>query len=403
MSSIFEGIRVIDFTSNLAGPGSTAILADFGADVIKIERPVAGDDIRGISPRIEGQAIFGTWSNRGKKSVTLALDDPESQAILRNMIQEADLVVESYKPGTMAKFGLDYESVIQYRPDIIYCSVSACGQTGPYRNKPGFDVIAQGMSGLMDLTGEPDAPPTRLGVPVGDYVGALNAFGGMVSALFHRERTGEGQYIDISLLDGLVAMNSTLEGAANMETHPTRSGNHYLNMAPYGVYNGKNGQSVIISAYTGSMWEKFCTAMGKPECLTDPLLSSNAERTKNIRHLVGIVESWLKEFDDISQAVAILEQAGVACCKIRTTDEVVADRALWERGTLVEVETAPSFQKTKTIKMRGPWIKLSKTPAVPKRSCDLGEHNQEILTRYGVTAEEVEALQAKWATKFKKQ
>ncbi|MCI8477906.1 MAG: CoA transferase [Oscillospiraceae bacterium] len=403
MSSIFDGIRVIDFTNNLAGPGATAMLADFGAEVIKIERPVAGDDIRGISPRLEGQAIFGLWSNRGKKSITLALDDPRSKEILYKMIKDADIVAESFKPGQMKKFGLDYESIQAIQPKIIYLSVSACGQTGAYAKKPGFDIIAQAMSGQMDLTGNRNGPPTRLGVPIGDYVGAFNAAFSMAAALYHRDRTGEGQHIDLSLLDGMVSMNSTLEGAANLDTHPTRSGNHYLNMAPYGVYQGKDGQSCVISAYTGGAWVKLCNLMGKPELIEDPRTASNVSRTKNIDYLVEQVESWLKTFDDIGGAIQVMESVGIACCKIKNTDEVVADQNLWERGTIVEVETPPSFQEHRTVKRRGTWIHMSKTPAVQKRAPDLGEDNYHYLTQYGLTKEEIDSMQAQWAEKFKKQ
>ncbi|WP_425805153.1 CaiB/BaiF CoA transferase family protein [Desulfitobacterium sp. Sab5] len=403
METIFSGVKVIDFTSNLAGPGATALLADFGAEVIKVERPVAGDDIRGIAPRIEGQAIFSTFTNRGKKSVTLALDDPDSIKILRMMIADADVIIESFKPGAMKKFGLDYDSVIQTKPDIIYCSISACGQTGANSKKPGFDIIAQGMSGLMDLTGDPSGPPTKSGSTVGDYIGGINAFGAIASALYYRLRKGEGQYIDIALLDGLVAINSSIEGAATLGMDPHRIGNHHTNMAPYGVFNGKNGQSVIIAAYTGSMWPKLCQVMGRPDCIEDPDLSSNASRVANLEKLIRTIELWLGTFDDINDAASLLATAGVACCKTRTTKEVVNDPALWERGTLVEVELPPSFKKYSTVKRRGPWIKFSKTPAKISRSCDLGEHNYEVLGKYGLSNRDIDELQNRWNDKFKKQ
>lgn len=399
MSKIFEGIKVLDFTSNLAGPGSTALFADFGAEVIKIEKPIVGDDIRGISPRIEGQAIFGMWSNRGKKSVVIALDDAEGQAMLKEIIKDADVMVESFKPGTMDKFGLDYKNVIKINPEIVYCSISACGQTGVYRKEPGFDIIAQGMSGIMDLTGPADGAPVKSGTTIGDYVGALSAYGAMVTALFHKMKTGEGQYIDISLLDGLVAINSTIEAAANLNTHPTRTGNHYINMAPYGVYNGKNGQSIILAAYNGTMWPRLCNVIGRPDMIDSEAFGTNVARLKNINNLVEIIETWLCQFDDISEAVKILKDAKIACCKIKTTDEVVNDPALYERGTIIEVETAPSFKEHKTIKTRGPWMKLSKTPAQPHRSCDLGEHTYEILERYGFEKDKIEELEQKWSAK----
>ncbi len=404
MANIFEGVRVLDFTSNLAGPGSTALLADFGAEVIKVERPIAGDDIRGVSPRMEGQALFHHFSNRGKKSIVLALDDPRSKELLYKMIQDTDIIAESYKPGQMKKFGLDYESVVQIKPDIIYMSVSACGQTGGYSKKPGYDVIAQGMSGIMDLNGDPSGPPARMGVPVGDYVGALNAAFAMAAALYHKMRTGEGQHLDISLLDGMVGINSMMEGALNLGTKPSRTGNHYANMAPYGVYNGNNGQSCVISAYSPKGWNSLCAVMGRPDFANDPLVADNTARTKNIKYLVENVEAWLKQYDDINEPIAMMEAAGIACCKIKSTSEVSKDDVLWERGTLVEVETPPSFKENKTVKRRGPWIKMSKTPALVKRAPDLGEDSVFYLTQYGLSEQEVLDLEQSFvdAAKAKK-
>lgn len=388
MANIFDGIRVLDFTSNLAGPGSTAMLADFGAEVIKVERPVVGDDIRSIAPRLDGEALFHHFSNRGKKSIVLALDDPKSIELLYKMIKDADVIAESYKPGQMKKFGLDYETVSKINPSIIYLSMSACGQTGGYSKKPGYDIIAQAMSGMMDLNGDPSGPPARMGVPIGDYVGAFNAAFAMAAALFYRARTGEGQHIDISLLEGMASMNSTMEGCLNLGTKPTRSGNHYANMAPYGVYNGKDGQSCVISAYAPKGWNSLCTVMGRPDFATDPLVADNVARTKNIGYLVENIENWLKTFDDISDAIKLMEDVGIACCKIKSTEEVSKDEVLWERGAFVEVPTPPSYEH-KTVKRRGPWIKMSKTPAAVLRAPDLGEDNVYYLTQYGLTEQEV--------------
>ncbi|WP_326975026.1 CaiB/BaiF CoA transferase family protein [Caproicibacter sp. BJN0012] len=403
MAGIFEGVKILDFTNNVAGPCGTAMFADLGANVLKVERPVAGDDSRGINPRIEGQSLTFIWCNRGKKSVELALDDPESQELLYRIIQDADVVIESFKPGLMKKFNLDYEKVAKVNPKIIYCSISACGQTGGYRTMPGFDIIAQGMSGLMDLCGDPDGMPVKNGVTIGDYVGAFNAFGSISAALYHRLRTGEGQYIDLSLLDGLISCNTTAENAANLEAHPTRSGPHHGTMAPYGIYMGKNNQCVIIAAFTAGMWNKLCISIGKPEMLEDPDFATSGMRVRNLKRLVAVLEEWLRQFDNIDDAVRIMKDGGVACCKIRSTYEVVHDPVLWERGTFVEIPTQPSFQKIKSVKTRGPWIRFSKTPAEMKRAPDLGEHNYEILEEYGWDKNKIDAMEAKWSGKFKKQ
>ena len=403
MKKVFEGIRVVDFSNNLAGPCCAAILADMGADVIKIERPVAGDDSRGIAPRVEGQSLQFIWFNRGKRSIELALDDSEAVDLLYRMIANADIVLESFKPGVMKKYGLDYESVEKVNPKIIYCSISACGQTGAYAGKPGFDVIAQGMSGLMDLAGEPDSAPVKQGVTIGDYVGSFNAYGAIVTALYYRQLTGEGQQIDISLLDGLLSCNSTVENAATLDAHPTRAGRHHGTMAPYGIYLGREGQSVIIAAYTASMWGKLCAAMERPALAEDERFNTIPLRAKNIDALVFEIEQWLQGFDDINEAIEQMERFGVACCKIRTTYEVAHDPHLWERGSLVEIPTQPSFKELKAIRARGPWMRFSKTPAEMKRAPDLGEHNYEVLGEFGWNKEKVDQLKDKWSLKFKKQ
>lgn len=403
MGKVFEGIRVIDFTNNVAGPCATAMMADQGAEVIKIERPVAGDDSRGIAPRLEGQSLQFNWFNRGKKSVELSLKDAEAQELIKKMILDADVVVESFKPGQMAKFGLDYASVVKFKPDIIYCSVSACGQTGGYAKRPGFDVIAQGMSGFMDMQGDPDGAPVKSGTAIGDYVGVLSAYSGIVTALYHKRLTGEGQYIDIALLDSLVSVMSPLENAATLDAHPTRSGRHHGTMAPYGIYRGKNGQSVIIAAFTAGQWSKLCNAMGMPELENDPKFASNALRTANINDLERVIENWLGAYDNIEDALAILDGAGVACCKIKSLYEVAHDPVLWERGSLIELPLPPSYKEHRSIKARGPWIKYSKTPSEMRRAPDLGESNYDILTQYGWTKEKIDAKEAEWSTGFKKQ
>lgn len=311
-NAVFEGIRVLDFSNNVAGPCCASLLADMGAEVIKIERPVAGDDSRGIMPRVEGQSLTFIWTNRGKKSVELDLHDPEAVELIKRMIMDADIIVESFKPGQMKKFGLDYETVHAMKPSLVYCSISACGQTGAYASKPGFDIIAQGMSGLMDLAGDPDGDPVKQGVTIGDYVGSLNAYGAIVTALYHSRATGKGQLVDISLLDGLVYCNTPLDNAATNGAHPTRSGPHHGTMAPYGVYNGKNGQSVIVAAYTAAMWKRLCTAMERPDLETDERFSSNIGRTQNLKELVAVIEDWLKGFDDVQEAVDRMEAQNVA-------------------------------------------------------------------------------------------
>lgn len=403
MPKALEGIRVIDFTNNVAGPCFTAIMADMGAEVIKIERPVAGDDSRGNVPRLEGKSLNTNWYNRGKKSVELSMKDPEAQELILKMIAEADVVAESFKPGQMKKFGLDYESVVKVNPQVIYCSISACGQTGANAWRPGFDVIAQGMSGFMDMQGDPDGDPVKSGVTVGDYVGAYNAYGAVVTALFHRMRTGEGQFIDVSLLDGLVSIMTPIEGAATLDLKPTRAGRHHNTLAPYGIYRSDKGESVIIAAFSAGQWSRLCNAIGMPELLEDERFASIGLRAKNIKDLEKILQDWLSSFDCIEQATDILDKAGVACCKIKSVNEVAHDPALWERGTMVELELPPSYTEHRTYKARGPWVKYSKTPAEMKRAADLGENNYEVLEKFGWSKDKIDEKEAEWSSMFKKQ
>ena len=403
MHSLFEGIKVLDFTNNAAGPNAAALLGDFGAEVIKVERPVAGDDSRGVQPRMEGQSILYHWFNRSKKSVTLALDDPRSTAVLKRMLADMDIVIESFPPGVMKKFNLDYDSVVKINPGVVYCSISVCGQTGKYKTKPGFDLIAQGMSGLMDLTGEPDGAPVKSGFVIGDSVGTLNAFAGIAAAMYHKLRTGEGQHIDIALLDGLLSANNLLEGAANMATHPTRSGSHSKVIFPYGIYQSKNKQSAVIAAFTAGTFSRLCIAMGKPEFSEDPRFSSNISRGENFVEFKRIIEEWLSSFEEIADAIEVMEANGVPACKIYSTDDTLADPVYWERGLFTHQEMPPSFKEHRTMISRGPWIRLSKTPATPFRSADLGEHNSEVLTHYGMSQEEIDQCVRDWENKFKKQ
>ena len=402
MANIFDGIKVIDITNNLAGPLCAQMLGDYGAEVIKIERPGAGDDSRGVAPKVEGQSLFYMFASRSKKSVTLALDDPRAQECIYKMVKDADVFIESYPPGRMKKFHLDYDIIAKINPNIVYCSVSVAGQVGPHSKVPGFDLIAQAMSGLMDITGEKNGPPTKSGTVIGDYIGGLNAFCSVAAALFHRQRTGEGQYCDVSLLDGLIAVNTLVDQAATLHTHPTRSGGHHGTIAPYGVYRGNNGESCIIAAYTGKMWPALCKLIGQPELADDPRFDSNVTRCANLPALIEILESWLKTFDKIDDAVAKMAEAGIATCKICTTTDVVEDPAYREVGLLIDIPTPPSVKERDHVTTRGSWLRFSKCKPEYKRPCDLGEYNDEILGQY-MSKEEIDQCMKDWAGKFKKQ
>jgi len=395
-NKIFEGITVLDFTSNLAGPTCASMFADQGANVIKIERPITGDDTRVIAPTMEGVSLQYMWLNRGKKSVVMSLKDPEAQDMVRKMAQTADVVIESYKPGQMKKFGLDYESLVKCNPKLVYCSVSAYGQEGAYAKLPGFDVIAQAMSGLVDMTGEPDGAPTKMATPIADYVGAVNAFGAISAALYHRLLTGEGQYIDVSLVGGLLYCNRDLDFSATFETHPTRGGNHDMTVTPFGVFKASGGAYVALVGCTHNLWPKLCKLMGKEGWLEDQEYNNASLRMNHRDEVIAAVEDWLQTFPTVEDAITTMRGVGIPCNKVMTCYEVAHDPVLWDTGFIQDIPTPPSIGKT--FKGRGPWIKMSKTPFQYQASPDLGQHNYEVLEQYGWSKEKIDELEAKWAS-----
>ena len=395
VKKLFEDIRILDFTNNAAGPVCTSMFASFGADVIKVERPVTGDDIRGFAPRLDGQALNFLFYNRGKRSITVDLTDPAGVEMVKRIVPTADVIVESFRPGVMKKFGLDYASILELNPQVVYCSVSAFGQTGPWAGKPGYDLIAQALCGVMDMTGEPDEPPQKSGFILGDYVGAMNAFGAISAALYYKSVTGIGQYIDVALLDGMVAMNNFVELAAiGVDQH--RIGAHHSAICPYGVYNGKNGQAVAICAPNNKLWSKVCTVMGQPELTEDPRFCSGEARIRNLKEVISVIEGWLKRFDNINDAISLLDRAGIPVAKVQSAMDLLTDEQLLARAMIVDMEMPPNMPTYKHIKSRGMWLKFSKTPAEIRRAPELGEHNREVLPEFGYTVEEIDALQNKW-------
>jgi len=393
MGNIFDGVRVVDFTNNAAGPFATAMLADFGAEIIKIERPKVGDDMRAFPPALEGSGVPFCWLNRGKKSVVLDLTDPAGREIARQLIAKADVVVESFKPGTMESFGLDYDALKKINPSLIMCSVSAYGQTGPYREKPGYDIVAQAQSGVMDLTGHPGETPTRVGIVIADYTTGLYAYSALVTALYHRTATGEGQYIDIALLDSLVTFNGLIE-SAGIGRKPTRTGNHHGLLAPFGVFNGQDG-SIIIGAPNPKMWAALCALMGKPELSESPLFGILSNRIKNLNKMVEEIETWLKTFSSVDQALALLEKKGIPCAKVNSTTDLLTDPQLQVREMITDLET-PSGVMPRTIKARGNPMKFSAVKPLRRKAPNLGEHQAEMLQELGYDENQIAQMREKW-------
>lgn len=392
MAQIFSGVRVLDLTNNLAGPHAAAMLADYGAEVIKIEKP-GGDDNRHWTPFVEGVSLYGLTLNRGKKSIVLDLAKFEAKEILKELIASADVILESFRPGTIAKMGFGYEEVSKIKPDIIMCSVSGFGQTGPMRLNPGYDVIAQALSGLMYMTGDPHGQPTKIGTAVGDWTGGLTAFGAIASALYHQAKTGEGQYIDVSLLDALVYTNENVDSAANGAMKPSRAGNHHSYLCPYGVFQGNDGD-VIIATVSPKLWDQLCNVMGQPELANNPLFNTSALRAKNQHELIAIIEKWVKSFESVNEVRDLLDKNGIPTAKVNSVEEVIDNNHILARDMVVDLNTkAITAGKVKT---RGLPVKFSKTPGKVTFASAVGENTDEILKLHiGYDEEKITELRGK--------
>ncbi|MPL96387.1 Acetyl-CoA:oxalate CoA-transferase [bioreactor metagenome] len=399
MEKLYEGIKILDLTSNIAGPIASSMMADFGAEVIKVERPVSGEDTRMVLPQVEGFAFTSWWLNRGKKSITVNMRDPEGIKFLKKMIPHMDIIMESFRPGTMASMGLSYEEVKILNPSIIYVSISMFGQTGKDSMKPGYDLLAQARSGLLDITGEKGGIPIKSGFYISDYCASTFVYGGMASALYYKEKTGKGQLLDISLLDAIFSYNSNFEmGALNM--FPTRVGNHAPHLAPYGVFEGSNHEYVAIVAAYISNWTKLCNLMGRPELITEEAFSTPAKRVQNLQGVVDAIESWLKTFPDIREPARFMDEADIPCSLIYNTKDIRSDEHLLSRGMIVDFESPTGVKSIDSVKARGVVIKMSETPGSISKCPMIGEHNNEIMLRYGLSKEKIKELQGKWTEEY---
>ncbi|SDO68558.1 formyl-CoA transferase [Ralstonia sp. 25mfcol4.1] len=397
-------LRVLDLTRVLAGPWCAQNLADFGADVIKIERPGAGDDTRIWGPpwlktpdgRDTAEAAYYLAANRNKRSVTCDISTPEGQQLVRDLAAQSDVVLENYKVGQLKKYGLDYESLKAVKPDIIYCSVTGFGQTGPYAQRPGYDFIIQGMGGFMSLTGErddlPGGGPQKAGVAISDLMTGQYATIAVLAALSHRDRTGEGQYIDMALLDVQVSM------LANMNTNylasgvaPKRWGNAHPNIVPYQTFHAADGW-IIVAVGNDGQFRKFVTAGGRPELADDPRFATNPQRVAHRDALVPILAEMVLPRTR-EQWILDLERAGVPCGPINTLDEVFENEQVVARGLRVDLPHPTGG----TVKLVGSPMKMSATPPEALRHPPLlGEHTDVVLDEtLGYSAEQIAALRAK--------
>lgn len=392
---MLSGIKVIDITNNIAGPWAAAMLSDHGAEVIHIEKPVWGDDARNYVPQIDGVSACYMYNNRNKKSVVMNLKDPEAVAAIKKLAEQSDVFIEANRPGVMKRLGLDYETLHAINPRLVYCSISAFGQAGPKASVPGYDIIAQAYSGMIYYTGEPGGGPVKNYFAVGDFVAGYNAYGSIMTALYYREVSGKGQYVDVSLARGLLAMNMCISDYVS-GVRRVKSGNHDMHLCPYGIFNGPNGDTVIIGAINVNTWVNLCRAMGRPELADDPQYITNDVRVHNKDKVIKLIEDWLQSFDTIDEAIERLNECGVPNIKAFDVDDILNDDHALSQGWIRNFPTPKSVTSADSVPGIFGYADFSEGETDLKAAPDLGENNLEVLMSCGLSEEEAKRLTDKW-------
>ena len=368
-----SGLKVIDFTRVLAGPLCTMLLGDMGAEVIKIEDPRHGDDTRAWAPFVGGWSTYYLSVNRNKKSVAIDLKSPQGRALLTDLIRGADVLVENFRPGTLDRLGFGAAQARALNERLIYCSISGYGATGPRMSEPGYDMVIQGESGLMDVTGFPETGPTKVGVAITDCLAALYAVQGILLAHIQRMQSGKGQFLDIALLDSAVSVLGLPAGiAAATGQSPGRLGNAHPSLAPYEPYPAADGY-VVVAVANPRLWTRFCAAVGAGDLEHDPRFASNSDRLANRAELNARIRELFKD-QTVDSLLAMLGAAGVPCGRVRTIEQVLSDPQLAARQMLIDIATGAG-----AVKVPGNPIKLSGVPALASAPPPaLGQHTDEI-------------------------
>lgn len=381
-----DGLTVLDLTRVLSGPYCTMMLADMGARVIKIEQPQKGDDTRAWGPPFQqGESAYFLSINRNKESVTLNLKSPDGRRILEKLIADSDVLVENFRPGTLDRLGMGYSELSQRHSELIYCSVSGFGQTGPRRREPGYDAVLQGEGGLMSITGSPDGPAYRLGVAIADIVSGMFSAYGIAVALLARHRTGRGQLVDVGMLDAVTALLTYQAGIYFATgTPPGRLGNRHPTITPYETLEAADGD-LVVAIGNDQLWRSFCSVLNIDDLADDPRFRTNKDRVSSREQLRPLLvnrlqsrsaDEWLKQ----------LKAAGIPCGAVRDLDQLFSDPQIIERAMVIALEHPIAG----TIRQLGVPVKLSDTPgALHSPPPTLGQHTDTVLREIGFSAEEI--------------
>jgi crotonobetainyl-CoA:carnitine CoA-transferase CaiB-like acyl-CoA transferase len=394
------GIRVVDLTRVIAGPLATQILGDLGADVIKIERPDGGDDVRHVGPPWmpqigdEHQSTYFQAVNRNKRSIALSFEKEEGRALVRKLVADADIIVENFRPGTLDRYGLGFEHLRAVNPRLVYCSVSGFGQSGPYAGRSGYDYLAQGMTGLMNVTGHPAGEagggPMRVGVPLVDIFAGMNAGLGILAALRHRDATGEGQHVDISLFDsGLASMLNPVAAWFNARAEIGLTSNDHPSAAPYGIFPVDDGY-IIIATFSDREFVRLAAALGHPEWSTDPRYARNAQRVEHRGELKALIEMALGGRGK-HEWVALLNAATVSCGPLNTMEDIAQDPHVQHRGLIATLEhdtLGPIHSAASPLRLSASPVSYRIAPPLP------GEHTDAVLRELGLNDAERARLES---------
>ncbi|HUA32378.1 MAG TPA: CoA transferase [Candidatus Binataceae bacterium] len=392
---ILDGYKVLDFTQIVAGPTCTLMMAEMGADVIKVEMAPGGDPARGGPMVVNGRSGYFVQHNRGKKGICVDLKTPEGFAIIKDLVAQADVLVENFAPGVIGRLGFGYDAVKAINPKIVMCSISAFGQTGPLAHEPGFDFLGASYAGIVSMGGEKDGAPYVAMSAIGDVSTGVHAMGAVCAALLHRERTGRGQYLDLALLDTYFHYHEAGVETFSLskgEVVPTRSGLHSWYAVPAGIFKAKDRYIFIIGPLD-HQFAGLCKAMGQPELAQDPRFSVNAARLENLKELVAIIEAWFQSMPSDDASMAAMKEYRVPHAPVLSIAEAVAHPHLQQRGTVrtVHDRILGDFQ------VPGFALRFSEFPKrLDLEAPLLGEHNEEVLTNYiGYSRDQVQELQKK--------